>query len=48
MRAKQRGFFNVPSGFFEILGLLAALGLLAVVGAIGYGLFWLVTHVRFV
>ena len=48
MKSKQLGFIDIPKGVFEILGVLAAVGLGAVVVVIGYGLFWLVTHVRFV
>lgn len=45
---RQRGFVNFPDRFFETLLALAAVGLIAVLVAAGYGLWWLVTHVRFV
>lgn len=47
-RKTQRGFIAIPRGFFETLLALAALGALALIGAAGYGLWWLLTHVRFV
>ena len=40
--------FGNWDGFFETLFTLAAIGLVAAVGSIGYGLYWLVMHVRFV
>lgn len=47
-KAKQRGFIDIPRGFFEVLFTLAALGAVTLLGLAGWGLWWLVTHVRFV
>lgn len=44
----QRGFINFPRGFFELLFGLAAVGLVALIGFLGWGAYWLITHVRFV
>lgn len=44
----QRGFITFPRGFFETLLALASLGLVAFVVLAGYGLWWLVSHVRFI
>lgn len=44
---KQRGYIDLPRGFFEVLAALAGLGLLALIGAIGYGLWWLWLHTTF-
>ena len=41
----QRGFINFPKGFFELLFGLAAVGVMAVLGAVVYGLWWVLTHV---
>jgi hypothetical protein len=41
-------FPTIPDGFFETLFVLAAIGVISALGGIGYGLYWLVTHVRFV
>ena len=48
MKHKQRGWIDIPKGALETLFALAVIGMVALMGAIGYGLFWLVTHVRFV
>jgi len=48
MKTKQRGFIDLPKGFFETLIALAALGLIALAGLAGWALWWLVAHVRFV
>lgn len=45
---RQRGFIHFPNGFFETLFALAAIGLFAVLGGAVYGVWWLITHVRFV
>ncbi len=45
---KQLGYIDIPSGTFETLGVLAGIGLLSLLGCAGYGLYWLVTHVRVV
>lgn len=45
---KQRGYLNIPKGFFEALFALAALGAVSALGFVCYGVYWLVTHVRFV
>ena len=47
-KRQQRGFINLPEGFFETLLVLAALGFLALACIAGWALWWLVTHVRFV
>jgi hypothetical protein len=47
-RNSQRGYINIPSGVLETLGALAVVGALAIIGFAGWGLWWLVTHVRFV
>jgi ABC-type phosphate transport system auxiliary subunit len=44
---KQRGWIGIPTGSLEIIFGLAVIGLIAFIGAVGYGLFWLLTHVRF-
>lgn len=33
---------------WQLLGALAVAGALALVGGIGYGIYWLIQHVRFV
>jgi len=43
--SSQRGFINIPSGTFEALFLFAALGVIALLVAFAYGLWWLFTHV---
>ena len=48
VKRQQRGFINLPKGFFETLLVLAALGVLALACMAGWALWWLVTHVRFV
>lgn len=48
MKKYQRGFIDIPKGVFETLFVLAAVGLVATVTGLGYGLYWLATHVRFV
>ena len=40
--------FNIPDGFFETLFALAAIGALSALCGAGYGLYWLIMHVRFV
>ena len=48
VKRQQRGFINLPEGFFETLLVLAAMGVLALACMAGWALWWLVTHVRFV
>ena len=48
VKRQQRGFINLPEGFFETLLVLAALGFLALACIAGWALWWLVTHIRFV
>jgi hypothetical protein len=48
VKHKQLGFINFPTGVFEFLFALAAIGIVALFGAIGYVIFLLVAHVRFV
>lgn len=44
---RQRGWIDIPRGFFETLFVLAFLGAIGIAGALIYGLWWVVTHVRF-
>lgn len=47
MKRMQRGFIDIPKGFFETLFVLAGLGLVALLCLGGYGLWWLLTHITF-
>ncbi|MGA0610046.1 hypothetical protein [Caldimonas sp. KR1-144] len=48
LRDGQRGFVNFPDGFFETLFALAAIGVVALLGFLGWGIWWLIQHVRLV
>jgi hypothetical protein len=45
MNEQQRGYINFPNGFFETLLALAAVGVLACIGAVLYGIWWLFMNV---
>jgi len=47
-KAKQMGYLNIPNGTFEMLGVLAVIGVLTLFGSMIYLAYWLITHVRFV
>lgn len=47
-RHLQRGFIDVPRWQWVALFVLAVLGLVALLGGAGWGIWWLFTHVRFV
>ncbi len=47
-RRKQHGWINLPSRFFDVLFVLAGVGLLALVFGLVWAVYWLVSHVRFV
>jgi uncharacterized membrane protein SirB2 len=45
---RQRGWINLPPRFFDALLFFAAVGLVAIIGFVVWGLWWFITHVRFV
>ena len=47
-KLKQRGYVVFPKGSIETMLVLAAIGFATCVVGACYGLYWLVTHVRFV
>lgn len=45
MKNRQRGYLNLPDGFFESLCVLAIVGLLALICLAAWATWWLVTHI---
>ena len=45
MNEQERGFVNFPDGFFESLLFFVAVGIVACIGFVVYGLWWLFTNV---
>jgi hypothetical protein len=48
MKQYQKGYLNIPGGVFETLFFFSVIGALAALCAFGYGIYWLITHMRFV
>lgn len=48
MKKNQRGWIDFPKGTFEIIAAFAFVGLICSVLGLLYGVYWIVTHVRFV